>query len=501
MPRASAPMNAAPAPVVSTASTGAAGMRWMPPSSATRAPSAPRVRTTDAIPCSCRARTIASGSEGAPAPGASWARTSAASCWFTTSGSEARSTARARSITGAGLWRKRPVTRAGSASMPLRGISPWHTTMLAAEMTSPAVRTRSASIAAFAPAMTTIEFSPSSATVTIASPVGPSTSARGERSTPASRSADSATSACASVPTAPTIATRAPRRAAATAWFAPLPPGSICPPVPCRVSPGAGWRRTCARRSTFTEPTTTIEPSGRGVAWWVMAGSLRSDGVVHAGPRRRPDLEPGTRDLAAADVAAAVGPLLEPLLRGVEIDEVLLGAREQRLGAGAVHGGGLPLGVVLVVGGGQLHAVEDRGVVAPQRPDPLVGAGAFGLEQGAEVVGDRSALAAGDVDLPHDAEAVGEGAVDIAPHLLLERHRDLAAHGQLLVCAAQHRLVIAHQGEGDVGAAGVLAHPLDHVGGVQADQVGDLERAVYDLVGCGVALGNGLELPEGGELG
>src|SRR5699024_2196721 len=290
-------------------------------------------------------------------------------CWFTTSGSEARSTAGSSSMTGAGLWRNRPVTRAGSASMPSRGISPWHTTMRAAAIASPAARTRCVSIDAFAPAMTTIEFSPSCAPVTIARPVGPSTSARCESSTPASRSADSATSAWASVPTAPTNATWPPRRAAATAWFAPLPPGSIRPPLPCSVSPGRGWRRTWARRSTFTEPTTTIElsvedaPAGtpEGAAWWVMTGSLRSGGVLHAGPRRRPDLQPRERDPSPAHLADAVGPLLEPQLRGVEILEVPLGAREQRLRARAVHGSGLALGVVLVVGRGQRHALDDRG--------------------------------------------------------------------------------------------------------------------------------------------
>src|SRR5699024_6049092 len=141
-----------------------------------------------------------------------------------------------------------------------------------------------------------------------------------------------------------------------------------------------------------------------GYSW-----GLRSVGVVHAGARRRPDLEAGERDRPPAHLAAAVGPLLEPLLRGVEVREVRLGAGQQRLGARAVHGGGLPLGIVLVVRRGQRHPVEDRGVVAPQRRYPLPGTGPLRLEQSPELGGDGSALPAGDVHLPHDAEAVGEG--------------------------------------------------------------------------------------------
>src|SRR5690606_30448909 len=228
------------------------------------------------------------------------------------------------------------------------------------------------------------------------------------RSTPTSRSADSATSACGSVPTAPTITTWARSRAAATAWFAPFPPGSICPPVPWRVSPGAGCRCTCARRSTFTEPTTTIVPSAGGGIEASIGRSLRSGGVVHAGPRRGSHRESGARDLASAHLADPVGALLQPLLGGVEVLEMAFGPGQQRLRAGAVHGGGLPLGVVRVIRGAQLHPLEDRGVVTAQRRDPLPGAGALCLEQRPEVVGDCSALAAGDVDLPHDAEAVGD---------------------------------------------------------------------------------------------
>ena len=61
-------------------------------------------------------------------------------------------------------------------------------------------------------------------TVISAVPVASSVS-RSSSSTPASRRPASASSANGSRPTAPTNVTAAPRRAQATAWFAPLPPG------------------------------------------------------------------------------------------------------------------------------------------------------------------------------------------------------------------------------------------------------------------------------------
>src|SRR5262245_9077985 len=89
----------------------------------------------------------------------------------------------------------------------------------------------------------------------IATPVGASTSRRSS-STRAARSPASASSAFASFPTEPTIRTRAPSRAAATAWFAPLPPGMRSSVAPLSVSPGRGSRSTFATRSRLIDPTT-----------------------------------------------------------------------------------------------------------------------------------------------------------------------------------------------------------------------------------------------------
>src|SRR5207248_2935847 len=73
---------------------------------------------------------------------------------------------------------------------------------------------------------------------------------------PAARRPASASSASGSLPTAPTSRTRAPSRAAATAWFAPLPPGKRSKALPARVSPGRGSRATRATRSRLIDPTT-----------------------------------------------------------------------------------------------------------------------------------------------------------------------------------------------------------------------------------------------------
>jgi hypothetical protein len=48
------------------------------------------------------------------------------------------------------------------------------------------------------------------------------------------------------------------RRAQATAWLAPLPPGFVVKECAVRVSPGAGKRGVRVVRSALREPTTRI---------------------------------------------------------------------------------------------------------------------------------------------------------------------------------------------------------------------------------------------------
>jgi hypothetical protein len=77
-----------------------------------------------------------------------------------------------------------------------------------------------------APGLTAIVFSPPSATVIRASPLGTSGMRRSHVvETPASVRAPVIVPASSSSPTQPTKPTSLPSRAAATAWLAPLPPG------------------------------------------------------------------------------------------------------------------------------------------------------------------------------------------------------------------------------------------------------------------------------------
>src|SRR5437588_1650958 len=66
-----------------------------------------------------------------------------------------------------------------------------------------------------------------------------------------------------SSPSAPSNATDAPRQAAATAVFAPLPPGTTTVSAPSTVSPAPGRRCTATTRSALADPTTTISAPTR----------------------------------------------------------------------------------------------------------------------------------------------------------------------------------------------------------------------------------------------
>src|SRR5205823_2511412 len=125
------------------------------------------------------------------------------------------------------------------------GISSWQST-LPLSSTGPS--------SAFAPGATTITFSPSLSTRISAIPVA--LPRESSSSMPASHSPASAGSAKSSSPTAPTKRTCAPSLAAATAWFAPFPPGWRSKVASVSVSPALGRRAERATRSRFAEPTT-----------------------------------------------------------------------------------------------------------------------------------------------------------------------------------------------------------------------------------------------------
>ena len=168
----------------------------------------------------------------------------------------ARSGSTAIRRAGAALRQNIPVACSHAEITASSGISCWQSTASeGASSKSPSRR--------FAPGETTIVVSPAASTVIRATPVGSSVS-RTSSSTPASRSPASASSANASRPTAPTNVTLAPRRAHATAWFAPLPPGNRASVAPLTVSPGRGSCSQRTTRSRLTEPTTVMRGAGTG---------------------------------------------------------------------------------------------------------------------------------------------------------------------------------------------------------------------------------------------
>src|SRR6266850_4034833 len=98
-----------------------------------------------------------------------------------------------------------------------------------------------------------------------ATPVaGPSISRTPELSTSLSARKPRRLLANASLPTAPIIAVGAPRRAAATAWLRPLPPGRNDTAAPSSVSPGTGRRALCTTTSMLRLPQTTTRLIGSG---------------------------------------------------------------------------------------------------------------------------------------------------------------------------------------------------------------------------------------------
>ena len=178
----------------------------------------------------------------------------AASVSLTTTRSALCNTDTSISFAGARFAQKNPVKFSAACAIVLPGISSWQISASAFGSSNDSGSSR-----LFAPGATTIWFSPDGATEISATPVGASASImQRSRSTPPSRSSTSASSAVASSPTHAISLTFAPSRCAASAWFAPLPPGKRLNLAPVTVSPAAGSRDTEADRSRFTEPMTTI---------------------------------------------------------------------------------------------------------------------------------------------------------------------------------------------------------------------------------------------------
>lgn len=124
-------------------------------------------------------------------------------------------------------------------------------------MTRAAAATSSGRRRMLAPGATTIMFWPAASTVMKATPVAAPGSVRTRAtSIPSRRRPESCCTPNASAPTHPIIVTAAPSRAAATAWFAPLPPGKVPNSAPVNVSPTWGRRGVFTTRSMLRLPTT-----------------------------------------------------------------------------------------------------------------------------------------------------------------------------------------------------------------------------------------------------
>ena len=138
------------------------------------------------------------------------------------------------------------------------GISNWHNTTSAAANKSACASMSAKLKAKLAPETTMMWLSPS-ATVMLAMPVlMPVFTAMPLQSTPSCCKIFKAASPLASSPTAPIIATCAPKRAAATAWFEPLPPKAVVKVCPNKVSPTLGKRSNTVIKSILMLPTTKI---------------------------------------------------------------------------------------------------------------------------------------------------------------------------------------------------------------------------------------------------
>ena len=199
-----APQNASPAPVVSTGVTGCGAIRVVPALVTSRAPRGPSVTTT------------------APTPrlsNASAPPSNCSSCSFGVITSRWASSASGNAAAGAGLSTTMVLSPASAAARctTSSGTSSCMSSTLAREITRAAASISPTESTWLAPGTTMIRFSASSETPISARPVGASTLASRDTSTPSSTNARRSVSPAASRPTAPTNAVRAPARAAAIA--------------------------------------------------------------------------------------------------------------------------------------------------------------------------------------------------------------------------------------------------------------------------------------------
>src|SRR5471032_3326409 len=253
------------------------------------------------------------------------------------------------------------------------GVSSCSTTMLACTNKSRAASMWAGLSKSLAPPAMTMLFCPLASTRIEATPVAaPASVLTWLSSMPSARSAARSVTPKPSSPTQPTMATGtrpALRRAAATAWLAPLPPAMVAKAPPASVSPGSGMRGTRSTRSILILPITTIMTVFLSIE---MRGMRFGHGRAAHAQRGRDDV------LLHRD--GRVGDALEQALRGeaAQLARVLRHAGQRRMHeAGQVDVVEADHGQLLrhfdaALGGGAQRADGHQVVAAEQRVGPLV---------------------------------------------------------------------------------------------------------------------------------
>ena len=256
MPRASAkakaPFIVSPAPVVSATFARMAGMRRKRPSGPQQPiPFAPSV--TISFPPK-RSISVSTGVSGSP-------RTMRASCSLGVRKVTASRIARSAGAAGAGF--QITVFPAAASSCAAErtvsmGISFCSSTTSAFRSSVRMPARYSGVTRALAPGITVMALSFSATTIMARPLETPGTVAMCAVCTPLARRFSMSRGPKPSSPTQPNIVTSAPRRAAATAWLAPLPPGRSLRSLALTVSPGRGMRAESAVMSMLMLPITAI---------------------------------------------------------------------------------------------------------------------------------------------------------------------------------------------------------------------------------------------------
>ena len=107
--------------------------------------------------------------------------------------------------------------------------------------------------------------------------------------------------------------------------------------------------------------------------------------TLHASTGSGKSLEPDRRDLASAPLAGTVGSGREPRDRRVDLADLRLGVGDQRGDLRSLERDRRPLGIVLVVVGGQPRSFDHRRKFGPKRRQSTVGTRPLGPQYCSDV--------------------------------------------------------------------------------------------------------------------